>query len=630
MKGEETADDVIVQFMDSNTWEQTEVQATLPGSTSSQPARIELFGVTNISQAWREGMYYAASNSYRRILADVSIEMDGRLLLKGDPVIVSHDVPNWSQSGFVNDYLPLETTLVLDRNVTFSTTDTNYLVLRRKDGKEFGPIEVLSNGYSNEVVLEQGSLEAIEISQGITLEQVLSIDDEAKRTTFVLFDTDKYVKRFIVTSTTMRGMDKVDVSLVIDDERVYGADTGTPPEGVDYLGPGVTPNGPSLDSVTVHQDPLSGTDPVTLIVAWSAVGGATQYISQYSYDGVNWITGYSGGIATSYSLVVNAGDIYIRTAAVGTVLGPWKYISPNPQNFGTATLTPGTVSNLNVNADIAAGVVEVSYNSAPRATSYLIEIYTESVSGSGTFDILELSRTTSATGASFVSAEVTAAGGPWSRIQTRVYAINDYGTGAVTSLTTTGISLGTVTGLSLTSEYHGVEASIQWSAVSGASAYRVKIYNDVNTLVRETVVTSTNYFYSNSQLTTDGGPWRAFSVKVNAESSTLVGAQATLSIADVAPPVPSTITSSSPSAGNLTITWSQVMLSDVTKYQVFVSTTNGFTPATGNRVIDDNVLGVTLTGLSSGTTYYYRIRTIDSYAGGTGYIMSAQFSRLVS
>jgi hypothetical protein len=116
-------------------------------------------------------------------------------------------------------------------------------------------------------------------------------------------------------------------------------------------------------------------------------------------------------------------------------------------------------------------------------------------------------------------------------------------------------------------------------------------------------------------------------VKVNAENSSLVGPDTTLNVADNAPAAPTTISSTSPSAGRIDITWSAVSGSDIIKYQVFMSTVNGFTPAPANRVFDANALGVSITGLASGTTYYYRVSTIDSYAGGNGYLYSTQFSR---
>jgi hypothetical protein len=527
----------------------------------------------------------------------------------------------------VADYNPITRVLIFDRNVSLSSTQTNYISLRRRDGKEFGPIEVLAREFANEVELESGSLQAVEFAQDLGIEDVLSYDGEAKDTAFVLGSTTEYKKRFIVVGTTMRGVDKVDLDLVIDDPRVYTADAGTPPPGVSYFGPGVVPDGPSVASLHISQDPLSGSDPVLINALWSGAVGAVSYILQISYDGINWLTVYNG-TKLNFQIIANAGNIYVRVAAFNTIIGPWKYTDPNPQYFGTPSLTPGLVSNLDATADVNAGTIQATFNAAPRATSYRGTVLIESSPGSGTFNTIKLTKTVSSPFIAWTSSEVTAAGGPWSRIQVNVYSINDYGESAPVVDQILGITLGAVTGLSTSSAYTGVESNIQWNAVASAALYRVKIYNNVGTLVRTSTVTSNNYFYSNSQLIADGGPWRTFSVTVNAENASLTGPATTLNIADTAPPAPTTISSTSPSAGRIDITWSAV--TDATKYQVFMSTTNGFTPAVGNRVFDQNALGASITGLASGTTYYYRVSTIDSYAGGNGYLYSSQFSRLVT
>lgn len=433
LKNEETADDVVVEFMDSRTWKTSEVECKLPGSTSENPARIQLFGVTNISQAWREGMYYAASNSYRRVFASVSTEADGRMLLKGDSVIVSHDVPEWSQNGYIYDYLEEETTLILDRQVKFINGAQHYIVLRRRDGKEFGPINCVFNGYDNEVKLDSASLEATEIAQGIQLADVLSIDDTAKNTTFVFGAGDKFAKRFLVINSTVRDFTKVDVGLVIDDPRVYAADTGTPPPGVKYNGPGVSPNAPIVSNLTVVKEPYSLNNPVTLKATWTVAEGSTNYILQYSATGANWTTIYTG-TDTSFTFEVTSGDVFVRVAAVGTILGPWTNTDPFPQQFGTVPATPGIISNVVVEARFYDPIIQIDFTAAPRATSYKVEIFTEVIAGSGSYTSLKLTKTAASTSFAWSTSEITTAGGPWTRAKANVTAIN--GSGSSTAIST--------------------------------------------------------------------------------------------------------------------------------------------------------------------------------------------------
>ncbi|CAB4123546.1 Tip attachment protein J, partial [uncultured Caudovirales phage] len=99
MNDTDTADSVIVEYFDSTTWKPAEVTATLPGSTNVNPARVKLFGCTDKTRAWKEGMYMAASNRYRRQMITFTTEMEGFIPALGDLIAISHDRPNWGQSG---------------------------------------------------------------------------------------------------------------------------------------------------------------------------------------------------------------------------------------------------------------------------------------------------------------------------------------------------------------------------------------------------------------------------------------------------------------------------------------------------------------------------------------------------
>jgi hypothetical protein len=93
MPGEETADAVTVEFFNPTTWKPDEVTVSLPGSTETNPATVNLFGCTNQLQAEREGKYIAAANRYRRRLINFQTEMEGLIPTFGDLISISHDMP---------------------------------------------------------------------------------------------------------------------------------------------------------------------------------------------------------------------------------------------------------------------------------------------------------------------------------------------------------------------------------------------------------------------------------------------------------------------------------------------------------------------------------------------------------
>ncbi len=104
MPSPETADCVDVSYFDAAVWASRKVRASLPGSAEDSPAKVDLFGVTSRDQAYREGMYQAASNRYRRRLIHFRTEMEGFIPSLGDLIAVQHDMPAWGQRGEVVAY----------------------------------------------------------------------------------------------------------------------------------------------------------------------------------------------------------------------------------------------------------------------------------------------------------------------------------------------------------------------------------------------------------------------------------------------------------------------------------------------------------------------------------------------
>ncbi|MCZ4063817.1 phage tail protein, partial [Oxalobacter formigenes] len=77
MPTEETADAVDIEYFDARIWKWKTVKAKMPDSIAEKPVTVKLLGVTNRDQAWREGMYMAACNRFRRRVITLSTEMEG-------------------------------------------------------------------------------------------------------------------------------------------------------------------------------------------------------------------------------------------------------------------------------------------------------------------------------------------------------------------------------------------------------------------------------------------------------------------------------------------------------------------------------------------------------------------------
>jgi fibronectin type 3 domain-containing protein len=66
-----------------------------------------------------------------------------------------------------------------------------------------------------------------------------------------------------------------------------------------------------------------------------------------------------------------------------------------------------------------------------------------------------------------------------------------------------------------------------------------------------------------------------------------------------------------PTGNVLNITWTKSTATDIANYKIYRSTISGFTPGPGNHIASPITNSYLDSGLTDGTTYYYRIRAVD-------------------
>lgn len=413
----QTPDSVIVEYWDERNWSRNEVECVLPGSTSDKPARISLFGVTDRAHAGREGTYQAAVNKYRRILGELTTEMEGRILLRNDQITVNHDVPQWGQSGDITKVERNELTLSVD--LDWSGSATQYLQIRSRDSKPWGPIQVTEGAAANIAVINQEYLAAVEASQG-SIEDAITTDLSLFPTNFVFGSSVASFRKFLLVTARSRGSEQMSLTLVNDDDRVHTAD-GTPLPDEDTGIP--VPVG-TLVVTGVRFATQIGTDPVEILVVWDSTPGATSYLVQMSFNGVGWTD--VGTVTTPYTtVVVAAGFIFVRVAAINSFgVGPFDMY---PDVVGVPTDLPSTPVITSVTYNYEAGFLTIAWSAAARADQYIISINSESAPGSGVYDTLELTSTLGGTSEMWTSSEISGAGGPWSAFQVSLIGTNDFG-----------------------------------------------------------------------------------------------------------------------------------------------------------------------------------------------------------
>ena len=207
---EKTADAVEVQYIDRRSWKPATVTVALTGSLAENPSSLQLFGCTHRPQAREVGFNFARGNRYRRRVVNYGTEMEGLLLLYGDQVMVSHDMPRWGQAAEVLDYDPLSRTLFVDQPLAFAAEGAHYVALRRRDGTMAGPyVATAVPGEPRAIVVGEGTLPP------------LSLDGDAERTHAVFGVGETYAKPLKVVGVIPRTSLEADVIAIDDDPRMY-------------------------------------------------------------------------------------------------------------------------------------------------------------------------------------------------------------------------------------------------------------------------------------------------------------------------------------------------------------------------------------------------------------------------
>lgn len=307
----ETADAVTVQYFDADTWRPAEVTAALPGSTSANPAKVQLFGCTSRDQAHREGMYMAACNRYRRKPMTLSTEMEGFIPTFGDLVAISSERLTRAQAGEATGWDAGTLTLTLSEPLTWTPNLAHYFGLRKRDGSFSGPWLATAGVDEFHAVLDEPP----------DMTPYTGSDEE--RTHFTFGIGTAYRQLALVTSCKPRGMHQVEIALVNEDALVHQADTGNVPAP-----PAVwqLPRRQTVPAVVgLRLLPSGSAANPMMTVSWQPAPGADHYLIEQSSDGEAWTR--AGDTAASHyaGTPLYGENTIVRVAAVGIVRGPWVY-----------------------------------------------------------------------------------------------------------------------------------------------------------------------------------------------------------------------------------------------------------------------------------------------------------------
>lgn len=312
------AADVVVEYNPGADPRVTRQARVTYGAETLTPTRAAVTGVSSWAHAIHIARWMAATAYYRRWRRSFSVDRQGRLVGRGDPVSIdTWYLAGGSRTGGV--MASSGTTLTLD--TPMDQGGDLYAYLRDRKGREWGPVAVtLPDAETPHVItLDAGDVTAVEVFHGQTLSDVLARDDE-EMTTVLVGPLVEVQRPYLVRTIRHSGRDSIEIEAREDSPQVWTALGETVPSEptIPSIGDIASPGIVSVSWVRAR----AVTRGAALVLEW-AVGparGAASYVVRLSYDeGTSWEMLYEG-IATSgtYPLVHAPGvTVVVQAWAIG-------------------------------------------------------------------------------------------------------------------------------------------------------------------------------------------------------------------------------------------------------------------------------------------------------------------------
>lgn len=296
LPGEQSPDGIILKYFDEdNNYEPAEVKSS---DNITRSRKVELFGCVNYEMAWRESQYLNALMKHSKLRINFKTEMAGHIPFIGDLVSVAHDMPDWGQSGYVDD--KTGTTITTSEELDWSGAPPFYISFMKPNGSLSGP-HTVTQGSDNFTVI---------LSADVTDFTFITERTNQNITPYHFGPSTKWNKSSIVQRVTP---DTNNLTCSIEAipyiQAVYDADTGTPPSKPSTT-PDNTPKPPKIGGLILTNVPQSG----VVNVAWNPLVDIDSYKVQKSIDNQTWTDVSTTSIPTE--TISATGLLYVRVASV--------------------------------------------------------------------------------------------------------------------------------------------------------------------------------------------------------------------------------------------------------------------------------------------------------------------------
>jgi sulfur carrier protein ThiS len=330
---DDIADGIIGEYLDATTYKLAEVSSAPDGVTLAKPSRVQLTGVSKRSQAAGLVRFMAGENQYRRVMVSWTARAEGRLLKRGDLVMLSCEEPEtWGQSAEVVAYNDSFRQITFDQPLDWDANAINhYVEIRRRDGQPWGPVRV-SRGSSARIAVVNAVDFANEATrQGMSLADAIARSDLADKPTAAFSPGEPRTFRVLITEGTPdTDGEHITLTGVLDDPTVYAVtETGVTP--LPTIPDVFSQSIPVITTLAaqVYQRGMS----LILQAGWQPAPGALRYIADVSYDNrQTWVRAYEGDKTTFEAVVAGAQKIFVRVAGItpANIIGVYSIVEVNP------------------------------------------------------------------------------------------------------------------------------------------------------------------------------------------------------------------------------------------------------------------------------------------------------------
>ncbi len=331
---EDAPDHLEVVYLDGETWTEKTVVTAIGAIGHDKPQQLSLFGITGHDHAWREGIFQTGENAYRRSFRTFQTEREGRMLIRGDAVVLVdplQELAGFARIRALNDnVLTLDRPFELDGPAAIKPAETYHVQLRDRYGKEWGPCKLAAID-GDTVTLDPADRAIVEAQHGALANRLPNAAKQESAHVTLLAGEDRLFDGLLVEARPV-GTEHWEITLVNDDQTVHVLDQTeikpspwTPPAMVAPV-----PDKPALKGL--YASLQRGTLVLELHAGWQPASGAEYYVGEISYDdnatmlgdAATW-TPVHNGAATRLIAQASPQPVTLRVAPIGKLQGDWVY-----------------------------------------------------------------------------------------------------------------------------------------------------------------------------------------------------------------------------------------------------------------------------------------------------------------